>query len=636
MKRVANTLKKTVILWLGLSLIPLGYYYHLSDKAHQFLLDRLEVQGSQFLSFVDAKASRTHAQIQKSFYEMSHSPLLLDFALSNNPQYRGYLESQWYLTSFNSGLFYQLRYLDQAGTEVIRVDYTPQMTHPFIVPISQLQEKGHRDYFHYAQQLTPGEQGYFGIDLEYEHGLPVIPYKPGFRILYPIDTLAGRQGYFIANLDVMEVIHQITENTQNLSIDFVDAQGYFIVSSDDNKLFGDLIQTRAFNNLPREYPDVWRAIQQHPNQRGTLLTQDGFFIYQPFENQLFGSVGGLMMLTHYDPATLQQIFQTRDEQIRSDAITIWLCLGLASVVLGMLWEAFHMVRMDQTYAQFVMDNGVAIAFANREHHILRANARFSELVGIDLHLLHGRSVLDILPSRHKQKLMLNQLAQQGEWKGQYSLQDPDGHEVMCKTEVRALAGKIAKVQYYVYSFTDISEHYNAIVELKERSERDPATSLWNKKKFEHTLQYYARLKQRYPNQPPTCLAIIDIDSFKAINDSLGHTVGDEVILYVAIQLQSLLRDTDFIARIGGDEFAVIIQHTDIHQAVKLMQRVCTAISSWPQHKVTVSVGVAEVTAEAPQTCTNADKAMYRSKRKGKNCVSAHGFENLTVVESHRV
>lgn len=62
MKRVANTLKKTVILWLGLSLIPLGYYYHLSDKAHQFLLDRLEVQGLQFLSFVDAKASRTHAR----------------------------------------------------------------------------------------------------------------------------------------------------------------------------------------------------------------------------------------------------------------------------------------------------------------------------------------------------------------------------------------------------------------------------------------------------------------------------------------------------------------------------------------------------------------------------------------------
>ncbi|XAW89415.1 GGDEF domain-containing protein [Vibrio sp. CDRSL-10 TSBA] len=146
------------------------------------------------------------------------------------------------------------------------------------------------------------------------------------------------------------------------------------------------------------------------------------------------------------------------------------------------------------------------------------------------------------------------------------------------------------------------------------------------------LNYHTRLHQRYPDEPPACLAVIDIDSFKDINDTLGHAVGDVVILHVAQQLQTLLRDTDFIARIGGDEFAVIIQHTDIHQADKLMQRVCSAIANWPQYKVTISVGVAEVTNDAIQTATNADKAMYRSKRKGKNCVSLHGFENLTVVE----
>ncbi|MBY8233458.1 GGDEF domain-containing protein [Vibrio fluvialis] len=636
MKRVAKTLKQALVLWVGLSLIPIAYYYHLSDKAHQFLLSRMEAQGSQFLSFVETKATRLHHQIEKTFYGLSHSPLLVDFALTNNPKYRGCLESQWYLTSLNSGLFYQLRYLDNTGKEVIRVDSTPQMTHPFIVPIGQLQDKSQRDYFNYAQQLTPGEQGYFGIDLEYEHGLPVIPYKPGFRILYPIDTLTGRQGYFIANLDVMNVIHQITENNQDLNVDFIDQHGFFVVSSDENKLFGDLIQARASHNLPNEYPLVWQAIQATGRANGSVMTDEGLFIFQPFNNQLFSSVGGMTLLTHYSPQVLQQTFKVRDKQILSDSIVIWLGLGLISGVLGMMLEAHRRMRMDQTYAQFVMENGVAIAFTNREHRILRANTRFSEMVGIEMHLLPGRMILDLLPSGHKQKLMLGHLQQTGEWKGQYSLQDPEGHEVVCKTEVRALAGKLSKVHYYVYSFTDISEHYNAIVELKERSERDPATSLWNKKKFENTLQYYARLKQRYQNQPPTCLAIIDIDSFKEVNDSLGHAVGDEVIRYVATQLQALLRDTDFIARIGGDEFAVIIQHTDIHQAIKLMQRVCVAISSWPQHKVTISVGVAEVLAEASQTMTHADQAMYRSKRKGKNCVSAHGFENLTVVESHHV
>lgn len=632
MKRVTNTLKKTVILWLGLTLIPLGFYYHLSDKAHQFLLERLEVQGFQFLSFVDAKARRTHAQIQKSFYQLSHSPLLADFAQSRDPQYRRYLESQWSLTSYNSGLFYQLRFLEPSGQEVIRVDYTPQMTQPYVVPHDQLQDKGHRDYFIYARHLSAGEQGYFGIDLEYEHGLPLIPYKPGFRILYPLDVNQQRLGYFIANLDVMGVIKQITTNNDNLSVDFVDQQGYFIVSSDENKLFGDLIQSRASRNLPNENPAVWQSIQTNADQKGSVLTRNGLFIYQRFNNQLFSSVGGLMLVTRYTPEMIQSMFAQRDDELQNDTIVTWLLLGIASVILAMFWNAYNSIRMDKTYAQFVIENGVAIVFTNREHRILRVNKRFCDMLGMDAFALQGRNILDFLPSRLRQREMQTQLDKQNNWQGQYTLQDLHGNEVVCKTEVRSLSSKLKKVQYYVYSFTDISEHHNAIIELKERSERDPATALWNKKKFEHMLSYYTRLHQRYPDEPPACLAVIDIDSFKDINDNLGHAIGDEVILYVAQQLQTLLRDTDFIARVGGDEFAVIIQHTDIHQADKLMQRVCSAIASWPQYQVTISVGVAELTADAIQSATNADKAMYRSKRKGKNCVSLHGFENLTVVE----
>ncbi|QXO17574.1 sensor domain-containing diguanylate cyclase [Vibrio ostreae] len=632
MKRVTNTLKKTVILWLGLTLLPLGFYYHLSNKAHQFLLNQLEAQGLQFLSFVDAKASRTHSQIQKSFYQLSHSPLLADYARDRDPRLRRYLESQWSLTSFNSGLFYQLRFLDLAGKEVIRVDYTRQMTQAFVVPQEQLQEKGHRDYFIYARQLAVGEQGYFGIDLEYEHGLPLIPYKPGFRLLYPLDTDQRRLGYFIANLDVMAVIKQITANNQNLSVDFVDRQGYFIVSSDENRLFGDLIQSRASLNLPNEHPEVWQAMQANNNTKGSLTTKEGLFIYQRFDNQLFSSVGGLMLLTHYTPDMLSAMFAPRNAGILKDAIVIWLLLGIVSVILAMFWIAHKSIKMDKTYAQFVIENGVAIVFTNREHRILRVSKRFCDMVGMEPFALQGRSVLNFLPSRLKQREMHADLINQGHWEGQYTLQNPHGDEVVCKTDVRALSSKLKKVQYYVYSFTDISDHHNAIIELKERSERDSATALWNKKKFENMLNYHTRLHQRYPDEPPACLAVIDIDSFKDINDTLGHAVGDVVILHVAQQLQALLRDTDFIARIGGDEFAVIIQHTDIHQAGKLMQRVCSAIANWPQYQVTISVGVAEVTKDAIQTATNADKAMYRSKRKGKNCVSLHGFENLTVVE----
>jgi diguanylate cyclase (GGDEF)-like protein len=256
------------------------------------------------------------------------------------------------------------------------------------------------------------------------------------------------------------------------------------------------------------------------------------------------------------------------------------------------------------------------------------------LVNSDVSLLHGGNIIDFFQSQTKQSLIQRQLSIRGMWQGHLSLHTTDNKEVICQTEIHAILGKLKNIQYYVYSFTDISEHHNTIITLKERTERDPATSLWNKKKFDQNLQYQSRLKQRYANHPTCCLAVLDIDSFKQINDTFGHTVGDEVILYIANQLRMVLRDTDFIARIGGDEFAVLIQHTDLAQAKALMQRVTTDIRNWTLYDVTISVGLAEVTSDANQTFSNADQAMYRSKRKGKNCVSIHGQETLNVLESH--
>lgn len=86
------------------------------------------------------------------------------------------------ITAENVRYFYQLRYLNNQGKEVIRVDSTRQMTTPYIVSDSELQDNATRDYFKYARHLKASEHGSFGIDLEYEHGKPLTPYKPGFQL----------------------------------------------------------------------------------------------------------------------------------------------------------------------------------------------------------------------------------------------------------------------------------------------------------------------------------------------------------------------------------------------------------------------------------------------------------------------
>ncbi len=330
MKRISSTIKTGIVLWLLLSLIPLAYYFHLTEKAHQFLTSRLELEGLQLLSFVDSKAKRTYAQTQQIFYELSHSELLHDFSITREPNFRKYIESQWYLTAFNSTLFYQLRFIDNRGNEVIRVDYMPNMANPYIVPSDSLQNKSHRDYFMYAQKLANGEQGHFGIDLEYEHSKPVIPYKPSFRIIYPIVANSVRQGYFIANLDVLAIIDQITANTENRSIDFINEQGEYVISSDRSKLFSDIVQDRAHFNLAKQNEDVWDAIISSSSTGNSLLSDQGLYVFRSFNSQLFGSVEPLTMLTLYPTSTITSLLTVRLRQLRTEAITIWLCLGIIS------------------------------------------------------------------------------------------------------------------------------------------------------------------------------------------------------------------------------------------------------------------------------------------------------------------
>lgn len=632
MKLITQTIKKMVILWLGLSVIPAVYYWHLTKESHAFLLENMVSQGEQFLSFVDERASNQYAQDRKTFHRLSHSILLKDFALSGDDKLREYLLNQWVTTSANSKFFYQLRYLDTVGQEIIRVDYTDKMMEPYVVPANELQFKGERDYFLYAKQLTEGEIGYFGLDIEYEHGKPVIPYLPGFRIIYPIDDHGQRLGYFIANLNVMNLISIMTANTQQFSVDFVDHNGDFLLSSDTKKLFGQLVTERAQFNLRKTNPDLWQKIQDTPLQRGSLFNQNGMYIFRPFYTRLFETPGGLTLITLIPQYKIQQAFASRDQNVRSDTLIMWILIGIIAGILALLWETYLRNHEAQTFNRVVMDNSGAVVMTDEDQRILQANSRFCQMINKEPVELQGQFISDIQLSAAKYRTMQRQLKEQSSWSGELLIKS-DEAQIVCKVDAKAISGKMRKVRYYVYSFNDISDQHQAILNLKEESERDPGTALWNKKKFNQTLSHYSRLQERYRDSEKFTLAIIDIDNFKQINDNYGHDIGDKVILLLATKLTSLLRDTDFISRIGGDEFAVILQHVDTHTAFNMMERIAHAIQADAECLTTVSIGLADITANHKQSFINADKALYRSKNKGKNCVSAHGFEQFRLIDN---
>jgi diguanylate cyclase (GGDEF)-like protein len=153
---------------------------------------------------------------------------------------------------------------------------------------------------------------------------------------------------------------------------------------------------------------------------------------------------------------------------------------------------------------------------------------------------------------------------------------------------------------------------------------DPLTGLYNRRYFDNVLQKELTQRKRY-GQSVTCL-MMDIDHFKQVNDTYGHEAGDFVLKEIAELLKTHLREVDTIARWGGEEFIVMMPHTDIHGAFVPASRILKTIADKtfdkiPDVHITVSIGLACTgeTQNIPDILVNAaDLALYEAKKKGRN------------------
>lgn len=162
-----------------------------------------------------------------------------------------------------------------------------------------------------------------------------------------------------------------------------------------------------------------------------------------------------------------------------------------------------------------------------------------------------------------------------------------------------------------------------IRELERLAEADPLTGLLNRRGLARRLT--ERLAEAARHLEPGVLMFCDMDGLKAINDRFGHAAGDAAILATARAIREAVRATDTVARIGGDEFAVVMSRVDAEQGLALAARLSAAVRrtafDWQGEPVPLglSVGIAPFTGEeeAEALLTLADRAMYAEKRAGR-------------------
>lgn len=277
-----------------------------------------------------------------------------------------------------------------------------------------------------------------------------------------------------------------------------------------------------------------------------------------------------------------------------------------------------------------------ILVSDPQNNILRVNAAFTRLTGYSAAEVIGKSPNMFSSGRQDAsfyKAMWQRVNSTGTWEGEIWNQRKSGEIYPLKMTITAVNDSQGKLSNYVANMIDITTNKEAEANLQQLAFYDPLTQLPNRRLLVDRLNRALVASAR--NGKDGALLFIDLDHFKRLNDSLGHEVGDLLLLQVAERLVSCVRVGDTVARQGGDEYLVMLEDlsTDAEAAAaqaELMGKKILAVLSQPYqlamhvYYITASIGVAQFSnhnQSQEELMKHADIAMYQSKKSGRNTLS---------------
>lgn len=281
------------------------------------------------------------------------------------------------------------------------------------------------------------------------------------------------------------------------------------------------------------------------------------------------------------------------------------------------------------YANIFEGSGEAIMVTDHKNCITAINPAFSHLTGYTEKEVIGSNP-SLLASGHTPaetyQAMWQALGEHDFWQGELWDRRKDGSLYPKWVTISAMRSQ-GEISHYIASFTNISDRKAAEDKIERLAHHDPLTGLLNRYSLELRLEQSILSAQR--EQLLAAVVFIDLDRFKTINDSLGHQVGDKLLIEVAKRLKQRTRDSDIVSRQGGDEFVVVLtglrSTNDIPHVINAMSVALSQAYKIDQYSLscTPSMGVAIFPTDGMDMETllkNADTAMYHAKEKGRNNV----------------
>lgn len=306
------------------------------------------------------------------------------------------------------------------------------------------------------------------------------------------------------------------------------------------------------------------------------------------------------------------------------------------------------LEQDVRIAAVAFESQAAIMVTDAEQRILKVNRAFSELTGYAMEEAVGNTPKMLKSGRQDADFyvaMWNSLLAVGHWQGEIWNRRKNGEiypEWLTISAVRDMHGRLT---HYVSTFSDISNLKVAQSEIHNLAFYDPLTALPNRRLLRDRLDKACATSRR--NGQYGALLIIDIDQFKTLNDTLGHDVGDHLLVEVAKRLLLCIRDEDTAARQGGDEFVVMLEELGLDAASagvhaetvaeKIRQELARPyhLAGESEYVRTASVGISlfqGTDKSIDSLLKQADIALYKAKDAGRNVVRFFDFAMQTALD----
>ena len=322
-------------------------------------------------------------------------------------------------------------------------------------------------------------------------------------------------------------------------------------------------------------------------------------------------------------------------------------LSAADAVLGGVAvfddrTAQHETLLSVQKLSMAVSNSPNVVFVtDREGAIEYANPRFVEVTGFSAEEVIGKNPRILNSGTNDTELYENlwsELLNGKQWGGEFQNRRKNGELYWARQNIAPIFDKSNVITHFVAIQEDITES-RRIHELNAyHATHDMLTGLVNRYEFERRLKRVVDTAKQCDTTHGMCF--VDLDQFKIINDTCGHVAGDELLRQLATVLSEKLRVRDTLARIGGDEFAVLMEHCNPEQAVRVAKSVHQIISQfvffWEGHSFTIgsSIGLTRIdqyTTDAVEVLKRADAACYVAKEQGRNRIHIYSEDDESLV-----